>query len=47
LRPLSLKLPTELRNGPDGIDPSDPDTIHRMVAGAQDMLPGFLLEVAV
>lgn len=46
LRPLSLKLPTELRTGPDGIDPSDPDTIRRMVAGAQDMLPGFLLKVA-
>jgi hypothetical protein len=46
LRPLSLKLPTELRTGPDGIDPSDPDTIRRMLAGAQDMLPGYLLEGA-
>jgi hypothetical protein len=46
VRPLSLKLPTELRTGPDGIDPSDPDTIRRMLARAQDMLPGYLLEGA-
>jgi DNA repair exonuclease SbcCD nuclease subunit len=46
LRPLSLKLPMELRTGPDGIDPSDPATIRRMLAGAQEMLPGYLLEGA-
>ena len=44
LRPLALKLPTELRTGPDGIDPTDPDTIRRALANAQDMLPGYLLE---
>jgi predicted phosphodiesterase len=44
LRPLALKLPIELRTGPDGVDPSDPDTIRRALANAQDMLPGYLLE---
>lgn len=44
LRPLALKLPAELRTGPDGIDPSDPDTIRRALASAHDMLPAYLLE---
>jgi predicted phosphodiesterase len=46
LRPLALKLPSELRTGPDGIDPTDVDTIRRMLVAAQNLLPGYLLERA-
>jgi DNA repair protein SbcD/Mre11 len=46
LRPLALKLPTELKTGPEGIDPTDPDTIRRLLADAQDLLPSYLLERA-
>jgi hypothetical protein len=44
LLPLALKLPIEVRTGPEGIDPSDSDVIRRALAHAQDMLPGYLLE---
>jgi exonuclease SbcD len=46
LRPLALKLPAEIRSGPDGIDPTDPQTIRRLLEEAQEMLPGYLLERA-
>jgi exonuclease SbcD len=44
LRPLALKLPSELRSGPDGIDPTDPETLALVLAEVQDMLPGMLTE---
>jgi exonuclease SbcD len=46
LRPLALKLPAELRSGPDAIDPTDPDTLRRLLAEARETLPGYLLERA-
>jgi len=46
LRPLALKLPTELRIGPDSIDPTDVETIRRVLIDAQNLLPGYLLERA-
>jgi DNA repair exonuclease SbcCD nuclease subunit len=44
LRPLALKLPAEVRWGPDGIDPSDPDTLARVLADVQRTLPSLLVE---
>lgn len=44
LRPLALKLPSELRSGPDGIDPTDPETLALVLAEVQDLLPGMLTE---
>jgi DNA repair exonuclease SbcCD nuclease subunit len=44
LRPLALKLPVEVRCGPDGIDPSDPDTLSRILGDVQRTLPSLLVE---
>jgi exonuclease SbcD len=44
LRPLALKLPAEVRYGPDGIDPCDPDTLARVLADVQRTLPSLLVE---
>ncbi|MGO8905643.1 MAG: metallophosphoesterase family protein [Solirubrobacteraceae bacterium] len=44
LRPLALKLPAEFRAGPDGIDPSDPDTLALVLADVQRTLPSLLVE---
>jgi hypothetical protein len=44
LRPLALKLPSELKTGPDGIDPTDLETLALVLAEVQDMLPAMLTE---
>jgi exonuclease SbcD len=44
LRPLAMKLPPEVRLGPDGIDPTDPETLARLLADVEGTLPSLLLE---
>lgn len=43
LRPLALKLPLDLKSGPDGIDPIDVETLRRVLVDVQNLLPGQLL----
>jgi hypothetical protein len=44
LRPLALKLPAEVKTGPDGIDPSDPETLARILEDVRRELPSMLIE---
>ena len=44
LRPLTLKLPSEVRSGPHGFDPTDPETLARVLADVERTLPGLLLD---
>jgi exonuclease SbcD len=44
LRPLALKLPAEVKAGPEGIDPTDPETLTRVLADVQRTLPSLLIE---
>jgi exonuclease SbcD len=44
LRPLALKLPAEVKAGPEGIDPTDPETLKRVLADVQRTLPSLLVE---
>lgn len=44
LRPLSVKLPAEVKCGPDGIDPTDPETLARVLADVERTLPSLLVE---
>ena len=44
LRPLAMKLPVEVRSGADGFDPTDPETLARLLADVQRTLPGLLLD---
>jgi DNA repair exonuclease SbcCD nuclease subunit len=44
LRPLALKLPAEVKEGPEGIDPTDPETLKRVLADVQRTLPSLLIE---
>jgi DNA repair protein SbcD/Mre11 len=44
LRPLALKLPAEVKAGPEGIDPTDPETLMRVLADVQRTLPSLLVE---
>jgi DNA repair protein SbcD/Mre11 len=46
LRPLAVKLPAEVKSGPDGIDPMDPETLARVLSDVQSMLPSLLMEKA-
>jgi exonuclease SbcD len=43
LRPLALKLPAEVKTGPDGIDPLDPDMLKSVLADVQRTLPSLLI----
>lgn len=43
LKPLSVKLPPELRCDVDGLDPSDPHTLRRALGEVERMLPSLLL----
>jgi DNA repair exonuclease SbcCD nuclease subunit len=43
LRPLAVKLPPEVRCGPDGIDPTHPETLARLLADVQRTLPSLLI----
>ena len=43
LRPLAMKLPAEVRSGPDGFDPTDPETLARLLADVERTLPSLLL----
>ena len=43
-RPLALKLPAEVKAGPEGIDPTDPKTLTRVLADVQRTLPSLLIE---
>jgi exonuclease SbcD len=44
LRPLALKLPAEVKTGPEGIDPTDPETLTRILADVERTLPSLLIE---
>jgi DNA repair exonuclease SbcCD nuclease subunit len=44
LRPLALKLPAEVKVGPDGIDPADPETLKRILSDVQRTLPSLLID---
>jgi exonuclease SbcD len=44
LRPLTLKLPAEVKSGPDGIDPTDHETLARVLADVQRTLPSLLVD---
>ena len=46
LRPLAAKLPADVRHGPDGIDPGDPETLRRLLGDVEALLPGLLTEKA-
>lgn len=44
LRPLALKLPAEVKVGPDGIDPAEPETLKRILSDVQRTLPSLLID---
>lgn len=44
MRPLAVKLPREVREGPDGIDPTDPATLQRLLAEVERTLPSLVAE---
>lgn len=44
LRPLALKLPPEVKAGPDGFDPTDPERLARLLADVERTLPSLLVE---
>ncbi|MGO9752155.1 MAG: metallophosphoesterase family protein [Solirubrobacteraceae bacterium] len=44
LRPLAMKLPPEVKAGPDGFDPTDPETLTRLLGDAERTLPSLLIE---
>jgi len=44
LRPLAIKLPAEVRSGAEGIDPTDPATLARLLADVERTLPSLLME---
>lgn len=46
LRPLAGKLPADVRLGPDGIDPTDPETLRRLLRQVERLLPSLLTEGA-
>ena len=39
-----MKLPVEVRSGPHGFDPTDPETLARLLADVERTLPGLLLD---
>ena len=46
LRPLASRLPADVRLGPDGIDPTDPETLRRLLRQSEALLPSLLTERA-
>ena len=44
LRPLAMKLPAEVRSGPDAFDPTDPEMLARLLADVERTLPSLLLD---
>ncbi len=44
LRPMTVKLPSEVKSGTEGIDPADPETLARVLADVQRTLPSLLIE---
>jgi hypothetical protein len=42
LRPLAVRLPAEVREGPDGIDPTDSQTLTRLLGEVERTLPGLI-----
>ncbi|MDX6690509.1 MAG: repair protein SbcD/Mre11 [Solirubrobacteraceae bacterium] len=44
LAPLALKLPAELKHGPDGFDPTNPETLARLLADVERTLPSLLID---
>lgn len=44
LRPLAAKLPAEVRSGAEGIDPSDPATLARLLLDVERTLPSLLVD---
>lgn len=46
LAPLAAKLPLEVREGPDGVDPSNPETLRTVLADIEATLPSLLTEAS-
>jgi exonuclease SbcD len=46
LAPLTAKLPLNVREGPDGVDPSDPETLRSALADIEATLPPLLTEAS-
>ena len=44
LRTLAMKLPPEVKGGHDGFDPTDPETLARILADVERTLPSLLVE---
>ena len=44
LRPLAVKLPAEVKSGPDGVDPTNTETLARVLADLQVSLPSLLVD---
>lgn len=46
LRPLAAKLPADVRHGPEGVDPTDSETLRRLLGDVEALLPSLLTEKA-
>ena len=44
LRPLAVKLPAEVKSGPDGVDPTNTEMLARVLADLQVSLPSLLVD---
>jgi DNA repair exonuclease SbcCD nuclease subunit len=44
LRPITVKLPAEVKSGAEGIDPTDLETLTHILADVQRTLPSLLVE---
>ena len=46
LAPLAAKLPLRVREGPDGVDPSNPEVLRSVLADIEATLPSLLTEAS-
>ncbi len=46
LAPLAAKLPLDVREGPDGVDPSNPEALRTILADLEATLPTLLTEAS-
>ncbi len=46
LAPLAAKLPLDVREGPDGVDPSNPETLRNILADIEATLPSLLTKTS-
>jgi DNA repair exonuclease SbcCD nuclease subunit len=44
LGPLAMRLPAEVRSGPDGFDPTNPETLARLLTDVERTLPSLLID---